>query len=145
MRLGPTKGEVPFTVGLDSINKVASADDKEVRIVRQERLDDLIGDAQPIMIKMDVEGYEEDVLRGAQALLAKPCLKVIELETVTPAIDQMMLSNQYERAYYNPFSRQLAREPVELKSNNSLFIRDWPFVQARLAAAKKIDVLGHSI
>ncbi len=143
--LGPTTGEVPFTVGLDCINKVASADDKNVRIVRQEQLDNLIGAAQPIMIKMDVEGYEEAVLRGAQALLANPCLKVIELETVTPEIDQMMLRNQFERAYYDPFSRKLSREPVDPKSSNSLFIRDRPVVESRLATAKKIEILGHGI
>ena len=143
--LGPTQGEVPFTDGLDCVNKVASAGDTNVRIVRQEQLDTLIGASQPIMIKMDVEGYEEDVLRGAQALLANPCLKVIELETVTPEINQMMIRNQFERAYYNPFSRRLGREPIDLQSSNSLFIRDWPVVEARLATAKKIEILGHSI
>ena len=81
---------------------------QEMRTVRQEQLDNLIGAAQPIMIKMDVEGYEEAVLRGAQALLANPCLKVIELETGLE-IDQMMLRNQFERAYYEPFSRRLSR------------------------------------
>jgi FkbM family methyltransferase len=143
--LGPTQGEVPFTVGLDTMNRVATANDKKVRIVRQDRLDKLVGTSQPIMIKMDVEGYEQNVLRGAEALLANPCLKVIELETVTPEIDYILLSNQFERAYYDPFSRQLDREPVDPKSWNSLFIRDRPFVETRLATAKKIEVLGRRI
>lgn len=143
--LGPAQGEVLFTVGLDTMNKVASAYSKNVRIVRQELLDKLIGTSQPIMIKMDVEGYEEDVLRGAQVLLANPCLKVIELETVTPEINQMMLRNQFERAYYDPFSHSLGREPVAPKSSNSLFIRDRPVVEARLATGRKIEVLGRSI
>ncbi len=143
--LGPTQGEVPFTVGLDTVNRVAAANDKKVRIVRQERLDKLVGTSQPIMIKMDVEGYEGDLLRGAEALLANPCLKVIELETVTPEINHMLFSNQFERAYYDPFSRRLDREPVDPTSSNSLFIRDRPFVETRLAIAKKIEVLGRRI
>ena len=94
---------------------------------------------------MDVERYEEDVLRGAEALLANPCLKAIESETVTSEINYMLLSNQFERAYYDPFSHRLDREPVDPKSSNSLFVRDRPFVEARLATAKKIEVLGRSI
>lgn len=143
--LGPTQGEVPFTIGMDTKNKVAASNDENVRIVRQERLDNLIGASQPIMIKMDVEGYEEDVLQGARALLANPCLKAIELETVTPQISHMMLSNHFEIASYNPFGRRLDRRPVDRMSSNSLFIRDWPIVETRLASAKKINVLHHSI
>jgi FkbM family methyltransferase len=143
--LGPTQGEVPFTVGLDTVNKVAAANDKNVRIVHQEQLDNLIGASQPIMIKMDVEGSEEHVLRGAEALLANPCLKVIELETVTPEINHMMLSNQFERAYYDPFIRRLDREPVDPKSSNPLFIRDRPVVETRLVTAKKIEILDRWI
>src|SRR5208337_2563905 len=52
--LGGTQGEIPFTVGLDTINRVAAVGEKNVRMVRQERLDALIGTAEPIMIKMDV-------------------------------------------------------------------------------------------
>jgi FkbM family methyltransferase len=143
--LGPTICEVPFTLGLDTVNKVAAANDKNVRIVHQEQLDNLIGVSQPIMIKMDVEGYEEEVLQGAKALLANPCLKVIELETVTPEINRMMLSNHFERAYYNPFSRHLDRKPVEWKSSNSLYIKDWPVVEARLETAEKIQIFHYSI
>jgi FkbM family methyltransferase len=143
--LGAASGEVPFTVGLDTMNKIAAANDKNVRIVRQERLDTLIAGSQPIMTKIDVEGYEEDVLRGAEAFLAHPRLKVIELETVTPGVAHMLLSNQFERAYYDPFSRGLGREPTDLTSSNSLFVRDWPFILRRLATAKKIEIFDRRI
>jgi FkbM family methyltransferase len=143
--LGPTQGEVPFTIGLDSVNKVAQANDTNVRIVRQEPLDNLIGTSQPIMIKMDVEGYEESALRGARALLASPCLKVIELETVTPEINEVLLSNQFARAFYDPFSRKLHREPIDIRSMNALFVRDWPFVAKRLATAETIQILDRRI
>jgi hypothetical protein len=95
---------------------------------------------------MDVEEYEEAVLQGARALLANPCLKVIEIESVTPGINEMMLSNQFERAYYDPFNRRLEREPVaSAKASNFLFIRDRPAVETRLATAKKICIFNHKI
>src|SRR5262249_35521370 len=82
LALGSSKGEVPLTVGKDTGNRVADVGEKNVRMVGQQRLDALMGEAsQPIiMIKLDVEGYEEEVLRGAQALLANDRLKVIDLE-----------------------------------------------------------------
>ena len=88
LALGDAESEISFTIGLDTMNKVAAVGDKNVRSVRQQQLDTLIGEYQPVMIKMDVEGYEEEVFRGAQALLANKCLKVIELETVTPGIQR---------------------------------------------------------
>jgi len=53
--------------------------------------------------------------------------------------------NEFERAYYDPFCRSLNREPIDLNSSNSLFIRDWSFVSARLAAAKEVEILGRRI
>ena len=99
-----------------------------------------------IMAKMDVEGYEEEVLRGAQAFLANDRLKILDLEWPTSSIRQALTSHNFRAAYYDPFSRKLQREQGNtFKSNNSLFVRDWEFVNARLTAANKIEVLGHSI
>jgi len=143
--LGAEQGEVSFTVGLDTVNRIAAAGDKGVRMVRLERLDSLIDGSQPIMIKVDVERAEEGVLRGATALLANPCLKVIELETVTSGGARILERNRFERAYYDPFCRRLYRDPISLKSFNSLFVRDWSFVETRLAKDKKVNILGRSI
>ena len=145
LALGATHGEIPFTIGLDTVNRVAATGERNVRKIRQEPLDALIGAAQPVMIKMDVEGYEEEVLRGAPALLANESLNVIELESVTPGIEEMLRCNRFERAYYDPFSRKLEREPVGVPSHNSLFVRNWALVSARLTAARKIEVLGQAI
>jgi len=143
--LGAEQGEVGFTVGLDTVNRIAGANDKRIRTVRLERLDSVIADSQPIMLKVDVEGAEEGVLKGAAALLASPCLKVIELETVTSESAKILKTNQFERAYYDPFNRRLERDPIALTSFNSLFVRDWPFVADRLATAKKVEILGRSV
>jgi FkbM family methyltransferase len=143
--LGPEQGEVAFTVGLDTVNRIASADDKNIRMTRLERLDAIIVDSQPIMMKVDVEGAEEGVLYGAETLLANPCLKVIELETVTLSSADILTQNHFERAYYNPFSHELTRNPISLKSSNALFVRDWSFVGSRLASAKKVAIFDREI
>ncbi len=143
--LGEKGGEVQFTVGHDSTNKIADADDRNTRTVCQERLDTVIEGLEPIMMKVDVEGAEEGVLQGATALLAMPCLKVIELETVTGGSLHILHKYEFERAYYDPFCRHLSREPIDLKSSNSLFVRDWPFVTSRLATGGGVEIFDRRI
>ena len=143
--LGAEQGEVAFTVGRDATNRIASANDRNVRMTRLERLDNVIGCSDPIMIKLDVEGAEQGVLEGANALLANRSLKVVELETVTSASADILKRNEFEQAFYDPFDHELTREPIDLKSSNTLFVRDWPFVAGRLAGAKKIEIFGREI
>src|SRR5262249_139495 len=84
LALGPSDSEVSFSGGQDTANRVTQDLSCPVRIVRQKRLDDLMKDQQPAMIKMDVEGYEEKVLLGSQVVLSRPSLKLILLETADP-------------------------------------------------------------
>jgi FkbM family methyltransferase len=145
LALGHCEDEVHFTVGLDTENRVATAEQENIQMVRQQMLDVVIGSATPVMIKIDVEGYEENVLRGARAILARNQLQAIELETVTPTIDDMLRRSGFERAYYDPFSRLLARQPIGMPQSNSLYLRDFGFVSNRLASANKINVFDRVI
>ena len=97
------------------------------------------------MIKMDVEGYEEAVVRGAKKLIASDSLKLSELETLTPQIADIFDDHGFKQAYYDPFRRALTTSPNELPASNSVFIRDWEFVATRLMTAPAIHVLGKSI
>jgi FkbM family methyltransferase len=144
--LGDADGEVAFTRGLDTVNRVATAEDVSVRKVPMRRLDSVIGAAQPLMIKMDVEGHEEHVIRGARGLLAGDSLKVVEIETSTPETEAILLRHGFERAYYDPFRRSLTTTlDTDLGASNAVFVRDWDNVAARLAGAPTVQVLGRSI
>lgn len=143
--LGDQEGEVRFTIGQETMNRVATDGDSNSRLVRVSRLDSIVGQEQPVFIKMDVEGYEETVLRGARAVLAKDSLNVIELETVTPQILSMLDESGFTRAYYDPFHRSLQREPVEVSSANAIFVKDWSLVSTRLKDAAGIEIFGRRI
>jgi hypothetical protein len=52
--------------------------------VQQKQLDSIIRNSRPTVAKLDVEDYEEEVLRGGRALLVSESFQVIQLETVTP-------------------------------------------------------------
>jgi len=150
LALGDADDEIPFTVGYDTGNRVASSfGEKNVRMVRQQRLDSLIGGGRPdpiIMIKMDVEGYGEEVLRGARALLANNRLKIIVAEWPTPLIREVLSSHQFTETYYEPFSRKFRLDAGDTFSpHNYLFVRDWEFVNSRVATANHIKIFCHSI
>lgn len=143
--LGDRDGEVEFTRGLDTVNRVATDGETDVRTVRIRKLDTLIGDAQPSMIKMDVEGHEEPAIRGAEALLHGKSLKIIALETTTAEITATFGRHGFERAYYDPFRRALTTSTNDLSASNAVFVRDWDFVADRLKTAPEVKVLGKSI
>lgn len=152
LALGPGEGEVMFTTGLGAMNQVVTQWREGVRIAPQRALDSLLGDKQPAMIKLDVEGYEEQVLGGARAMMGKPSLKVIALEGTTPWILKLFEEHGFERAYYDPFRRVLQRTPNELAfadgrwtPSNEFYIRDWAFVADRVATAKPVVVLGRTL
>jgi FkbM family methyltransferase len=140
--LGETDGEVAFTRGLDTVNRVAAEGDANVRRVPVRRLDGLIGTAKPLMIKMDVEGHEPAVVRGAQELLGRDGLNVLALETVTPEIEAAVERHGFRRGYYDPFRRALTGSPGGPPAANVVYVRDWDLVAARLASAPPVEILG---
>jgi len=147
--LGPHDGSVSFTRGEGAMNRVASDGDQKVP---QRALDSLIGAGAPAMIKLDVEGYEEQALQGAHRTLAHPALKVLAMEGTTPSILKLLADNGLERVFYDPFSRGLQRTPNGLAfvdgkwtPSNEFYVRDWAFVEDRLKSARPINVFGRRI
>jgi FkbM family methyltransferase len=150
--LGPHDGTALFTTSLGSMNQVVSTGGEGVRVVPQRTLDSVVGAKHPAALKLDVEGYEEEVLRGAAQILANSSLKVIEIESTTPTILDILADNGFERAFYDPFTRALQRIPNELAysngrgtPSNEFYIRDWYSVEKRVADAPPVDVFGHAL
>jgi FkbM family methyltransferase len=142
MALGAFNGTVSFTRGLDTVNHVAEADDRDVRTVPIARLDDVLAGHDPALIKLDVEGYEASVLEGAAQTLANPSLMAIEAETVDRRVSDIFEANGFVRRFYDPFHRRLGAEPFGHRSHNSLFVRNEAVVCERLSAAPPISVAG---
>jgi len=140
--LGSSDSTVPFTIGYDTVNRVASSSDSNVRMVRQKPLDSLLEGRSPGMIKLDVEGYEEEVVTGASKTLQNRALKVIVIETVTPNIRAELLRNDFIEANYDPFGRTLGHGPRTSGVSNLLFVRDREFVTQRLGSKPNKVVEG---
>ena len=73
--VGKEKGELNFTSGFDTMNHVVTGDlDGVSDTIRVKilKLDDLLTDNIPSLIKIDTEGFEMSVLEGATSTLAHP-------------------------------------------------------------------------
>jgi hypothetical protein len=117
--------------------------------VPQRTLDHVVGDGQPALLKLDVEKYEDQVLQGSIEVLKKPSLKVVALEATSDWSTKLFADLGFERAFYDPFTRVLQRDPNELAfshgkwtRSNEFFVRDWDFVEERVKTAKPVTVLG---
>ncbi|MBV9995181.1 MAG: FkbM family methyltransferase [Caulobacteraceae bacterium] len=140
--VGAETGEVAFTVGLDTTNHVTQGAAGPVRTAAVRRLDDTPGCGAPTMIKLDVEGYEEQVIAGAYSTLAAPSLLAIETELQSPEVERALLGLGFRRAYYDPFRRILTDEPGEVRASNGLYLRNPGEVLARVRVAPVRSVVG---
>src|SRR5262249_15459845 len=113
--------------------------------VSMRTLDGVAGLTPPTMIKVDVEGYEAQVFRGAQAVLNSPLLKAVITEGQRPADVALLLKAGFAQHEYHPFQRMLSRTVRHASPNNALFLRDSAFAAARLRAASSFHVLGYTI
>lgn len=77
--LAETPGELWVTEDLDSHNHVTS--DRKGRRVHATTLDEVVGD-RTATVKIDVEGFEDQVLAGAQRALAEKRIRLMQVEWV---------------------------------------------------------------
>lgn len=145
--VGATSGVVRFSVGHDTTNRVLAAGDAEGRDVEVQPLDAIVGDAHPLLLKIDVEGHEPHVVAGALRVLAEPGLQALLIETVDEGVLAHLAAAGFRRATYEPFSRRLdwAASGEHTVCGNWLFVRDIEFCRKRTATAPRRSILGQSI
>lgn len=139
--LGSQVGSVSFTVGLDTLNRIATEAAGPARTVAMDTLDHALNDLAPNLIKLDVEGFERDVLGGAERTLGDPELKAIITEDRSPLVVALLQTAKFAEYGYDPFTRRLRAVASGERKQNALFVRDRDFVAQRLAAAKQVRVL----
>jgi FkbM family methyltransferase len=139
--VGEETGTIAFTTGLDTMNRVAVAGDRDAQTVPLARLDDLLDGSAPVLIKMDVEGFETPALRGADETLNSPSLIALMLETVDDDAHAQLTSHGFEKFGYDPRLRKLI-DPRLAIGSNLLFVRDRAKVEERVASAPRRIVSG---
>ena len=153
--VGADKGWIHFTTDSDTTNHALAPGEQCMQKVTVEvvSLDEALEGDVPALLKIDVEGYETLVLRGARGLLQSPRLHAVIVElngsglrygfNESEILDSMS-GYGFERCLYDPLSRKLEnlvgeKDPVE---GNTLFIRNRSYVEERVSSAPKVSLRG---
>lgn len=154
--LGRERGHLSFTATQDTMNHVAvDGDTMDRQTVKIDCLDDAIGDEVPTLVKIDVEGWEHEVIKGAGNTLNQPDLLALILELngsgqrygfSDDTTHGILLNAGFLPYQYLPFERRLIDAGGKHnRSGNTLYVRDLPAVTARLQSAPPYTVRQFSI
>ena len=147
--VGLEEGTLRFTDSLDTVNHVATSSEEGGIEVPIRRVDDLIQQI-PMLMKVDVEGFESRVLAGSQTVLKNPKLKAIIIELngsgqrygyTDQDVHGTLTDLGFEPFSYQPFTRTLVRME-SFGTHNTIYLRDIETIRARVASARRIRVLS---
>jgi FkbM family methyltransferase len=151
--LGSHKGILKFTSNLDSTNHIATDTETNTINVEVNTLDNIMSDNCPILFKIDVEGFETEVLKGSENILKNKSLKAVIIELNGSGsrygYDENKIREKFEAlgflSYrYNPLERKLTAAEPNLKTLNTIYIRDMNFIIERTTNSRMIKVNGIS-
>ena len=131
-----------------------SGDEGNTHSIECLRIDSILKGQCPVMVKIDVEGYERQALEGASAALGNKELKAVLLEIdshseryeVSPdEIHSIMIEYGFCSYTYDPFSRCLSPLESYSSGSNTLYLRDVNFVTDRVVSSSSYLVFGKEI
>jgi FkbM family methyltransferase len=139
-----------FTSNLDTVNHVVSSSDSEIAKVSVKTIliDNISEKDKPILMKIDVEGFETPAILGATNTLSNPKLKALIIELNGSGlrygyddteIHKKLLNYGFKPYNYLPRQRELI-EIDKYNSHNTIYCRDIDFIKERLSSSKKIKI-----
>ncbi|WP_205529773.1 FkbM family methyltransferase [Pedobacter chitinilyticus] len=151
--LGSKIGIIEFTSNLDTVNHVISNDEDKNDVINVEVsiLDEFI-ESDPILLKIDVEGFETEVIKGGKKVLENKRLKAIIIELNGSGnrynykeedIHNYFISMGFTPYLYDPLKREF-KQASAFGAFNTIYIRDIDFVKNRCNSAKIVTILGIS-
>ncbi len=144
--VGADEGTVSFTTGHDTTNHVARSGEAGTREVPLRTLDRLLTGEDPLLIKIDVEGYEPSVLAGARRVIEGDRLAAVIAETVDAAMRSELAQAGFVEARYEPVQRKIVtgRAGPAAAEGNRLFVRE-NLIRGRLEAAPHRRIAGVAV
>lgn len=153
--VGASVGEVAFTQASDTLNHVALPSEKlATSRVPMTTLDTALAGRHPLLMKIDVEGFESSVVAGASDTLADEQLQAVIMETngsgarysaSDDALHSSMLSAGFQPCRYDPFTRNLQPSAARSTDGNTIYVRDHAEAARRVGSARKFNIAGRNL
>ena len=154
--LGSKPGFMTMTSALDTTNQIVIGETQNATTqVEITTLDEIAKNIDPTLIKVDVEGWETEVLIGGFKTLQNPSLLGLILELNESGLRygfsdseilKILSGFDFSPYSYNPTSRTLKRlEGKNPNGGNTIFIRNESEILKRIKKAPRRQILGVSI
>ena len=153
--VGKEEGVLHFTSGLDTMNHVASDPSSEGNIrVDIVTLDKILANKNPVLIKMDTEGFEMSVLEGALSTIGQPSLMALIIEINGSCqrygvnendIHTYITAKGFTPVSYDPFKRSATKRETFNPHGNTIYIRNENETGERLRSARKFSILKEAV
>lgn len=154
--LSDKTGSLFFTTDLDSVNHVlANGENANCQEIHVTTMDELLGEQTPVVIKIDVEGHEMSVLKGAEKTMSSPSLLAVIMELngsgarygiSDSEIDLWMIQKGFRRCSYSPLNRQLTLSDDNGKKSqtsvNILYVRNFEMLHQRVLSAPIVSLVN---
>lgn len=145
-------GELHFSTQHGPENRVIDDSNSEPAVsVPVNCLENLVREELPKVVKIDAEGYELEIIKGAQGLLYHPNVLAVILELNGSGkrygfdddeTDAEMRRFGFQTAHYEPFKRKLTPTGKHNTSGNTLYIRSGDVLLERLKNAPSFKIFG---
>ena len=155
--VGDKKEKLIFTSSLETINhvlrenEIGDASSIEVPV---ETLDSIVGSSCPKLIKVDAEGFETPVIRGADQILSQQTLLAVILELHGAGkfygydeeeIHRKIIGYGFKTYAYLPFERRLiVKDGIHQAPYSTLYIRNISQVEKILRSSPRFLIHGAS-
>jgi FkbM family methyltransferase len=159
LALGATTGSIQFTSDRDCLNRAIQPGEADVNgiPVAIATLDSIAADTSPTVCKIDVEGFEAQVIAGGHRVLGSLALRCVLIEingngrqfgVDDHVIHGAICSYGFTAVRYDALTRKL--EPItdggwNRASDNTIYVRDIAEAGARVRAAKSFKLVNSTL
>lgn len=146
--VGDTAGEVFFTNNADTVNKVSLAgEDTAVTRVEIKTLNGELPEGLRYFLKVDVEGYEYNVIKGASETLSSGRVSAVIIELngsgdeyghSNQEVHEQLLSFDFVAVSYDPIKRKLKKlETYNKDRGNTIYVKNFEEMAERCRHAPR--------